>query len=839
MPFRNQIGPSVLDDNGFVKVTPYYSDKPSDPKRYMFSIENLAWSDNVDNLPNCEKGPGDLLTGKRGRIMWFPPYDLSVSENNSVNWESSNFIGRGEPVYTYNNTERTGTLSFKVIIDHPNYVNSFADMTGNNNGPDDHFVNSFWAGCIDPADTKFGDKLTVSEFSSIVTEDLTIPQKKVLTTEVGLPPLNVYFSNDNTEINPLYENGLSGSSKSQYIVYDNSDTGSGFGLKNGSVATITKSNVNGTTDVWPDRYNYGLNYSDPNSNCKNTSIVETPEGLKIRGFFDDKRVAILGDYLVNKCPHCIVKVKGFASIQGFTGSNLELAKKRAQVVYDRLVSELTPFYQAAGYSSDKIAKRIINLGGEEKPQSKSCVKQTKNNDQPPTDTLGCKKDRYTQITFEYSDELNSSETVQPDPIIKKQTKKVDTKITRKFYTECGYFEKLKQEDSFIFDKFREKIKYFHPAFHSTTPEGLNSRLTFLLQCTRQGPTLEAQGADNLAFGRPPVCILRLGDFYHTKIVIDNIGIDYEPLVWDLNPEGVGVQPMIANINMSFKFIGASSLYGPINKLQNALSFNYFANTHVYDPRADYISRELNNPTGAPQQDSTTTSSVTDSKDSGGVSNIKSISVGAYTYSLNKGVVDASDAPPVVTKEQIIDNTPEVNQLKANEIQLTNPFLSVVTTATTATTATTVTDCQVLQFFNIASIGNYNDGDDTIDMMFKWEPSKDVQNLELQKFNVIHVYLVTGNTVNVSTEIGQFYIEPNGTNNGVLLRNDFTTDEAVVVANNESKTFGYSVPLLDSNDDESTLFQSIKEKLKTASTTNGSSIMLQFCGTKRYFGFKNK
>jgi hypothetical protein len=30
--------------------------------------------------------------------------------------------------------------------------------------------------------------------------------------------------------------------------------------------------------------------------------------------------------------------------------------------------------------------------------------------------------------------------------------------------------------------------------------------------------------------------------------------------------------------------------GPINKLQNALSFNYFFNTQVYDPRADYIAK---------------------------------------------------------------------------------------------------------------------------------------------------------------------------------------------------------------------------------------------------------
>jgi hypothetical protein len=46
--------------------------------------------------------------------------------------------------------------------------------------------------------------------------------------------------------------------------------------------------------------------------------------------------------------------------------------------------------------------------------------------------------------------------------------------------------------------------------------------------------------------------------------------------------------MIANVTMSFKYIGGSTLYSPINKLQNALSFNYFANSQVYDPRADYV-----------------------------------------------------------------------------------------------------------------------------------------------------------------------------------------------------------------------------------------------------------
>ena len=124
-------------------------------------------------------------------------------------------------------------------------------------------------------------------------------------------------------------------------------------------------------------------------------------------------------------------------------------------------------------------------------------------------------------------------------------------------------------------------------FHSTTPEGFNSRLTFLHQCTRQGNTENSVGlATNLAFGRPPICVLRIGDFYNTKIIFDNLNIDFEPLIWDMNPEGIGVQPMLANVNMSFKFIGGSDLTGPIARLQNAITFNFFANTGVYDDRND-------------------------------------------------------------------------------------------------------------------------------------------------------------------------------------------------------------------------------------------------------------
>jgi RNAse (barnase) inhibitor barstar len=91
-------------------------------------------------------------------------------------------------------------------------------------------------------------------------------------------------------------------------------------------------------------------------------------------------------------------------------------------------------------------------------------------------------------------------------------------------------------------------------------------------------------ASNTAFGKPPICVLRLGDMYNTKIIINNLNISYDPLVWDLNPEGIGVQPMIANVNMSIKYIGGSGLRTYVDELQNALSFNYYANADIYDGR---------------------------------------------------------------------------------------------------------------------------------------------------------------------------------------------------------------------------------------------------------------
>ena len=129
--------------NGIPKYHPTKEDSTTTFKKFMLSLENLAWADNLADLPLQEIGPGDLLSGNKGRIMWFPPYDLRFDENTSANWSKTDFLGRGEPVYTYNNSSRSGQLSFKILVDHPQVINGYR-------GKRVDAIERFMAGCLTP-----------------------------------------------------------------------------------------------------------------------------------------------------------------------------------------------------------------------------------------------------------------------------------------------------------------------------------------------------------------------------------------------------------------------------------------------------------------------------------------------------------------------------------------------------------------------------------------------------------------------------------------------------------------------------------------------------------------
>ena len=214
----------------------------------------------------------------------------------------------------------------------------------------------------------------------------------------------------------------------------------------------------------------------------------------------------------------------------------------------------------------------------------------------PTSDIGSDfaiKDRRVDVTITYFPKGQDSD--DPQPTLNELLQKDLDIVSELFINETTYFDIIADDYPNYFDNISSRLTYFQPGFHSNTPEGLNTRLNFLQQCMRQGPSVynseDKIKPDNLAFGRPPICILRIGDFIHTKVVIKSLTINYaggSNIQWDLNPEGIGVQPMLADVNMTIEIIGGQSLQGPINRLQNAMSYNFYANTEMYDPRADSI-----------------------------------------------------------------------------------------------------------------------------------------------------------------------------------------------------------------------------------------------------------
>ncbi len=476
---------SVLGSNGMVKSYPTAIDRTTTFKKYMLSIENLAWADNLADLSLDEIGPGDPLSRNKGRIMWFPPYDLGFDESLSANWTKTDFIGRGEPVYTYNNSTRTGQLKFKILVDHPRVVNAYRGRRTNE-------IERFFAGCISPEEF-----LDLLDNSQGVSESTKSDIEKKLNLQIQQSTSTNYSASEKYTL-PFEEN-----------------ISSGVTIDSGSITSFLNQQKN-----------------------------------------SDKSVKII--------------VNGYAS-QDETNPNV-LAKNRAADIKSQ-VEVIVKGISNITYTIVSSSK-VIDISGD--PNSRRV-------------DLKISYDAVGDSTAQHkSTEVDSNLVTLP----------LDSQIVDNLrIDETRYFDFIGEEYPEYFETISEKIKYFHPGFHSTTPEGLNTRTTFLQQCVRQGPSVydknDSTGIkpQNLAFGRPPVCILRIGDYINTKICINSVNITYNAgssPQWDLNPEGIGVQPMMADVTLSIDIIGGQSLQGPISRLQNALSFNYYANTEMYERRSDQL-----------------------------------------------------------------------------------------------------------------------------------------------------------------------------------------------------------------------------------------------------------
>jgi len=398
------------------------------------------------------------------------------------------FIGRGEPVFTYNNTNRTGQLSFKVLVDHPRVINGYR-------GKRTDAIERFFAGCITPTQfLEFLDKN--SSISQNQKDEITKKYNEIQLEKVS----------NTTSIKETFE-----------FQFDTDES-----------------------DTWT-----------PSSTASVVSKIQT---------------------IINGEDKVKITVEGFAGSDDEQDSQ-QISTLRANAVWSSINDGLT----SAGVNSSDYSKQIIGKG---EPSSSSPsdrrVMVTVQNDALKGKDINHKDQSLGDLSF-YPEEVQLIDSLVID--------------------ENGYFEFVDANFPNYFSTISEKIKYFHPGFHSMTPEGLNTRLTFLQQCMRQGPSIyddkDTVQPQNLAFGRPPICILRIGDFFHTKIVINSLNITYEAgngIQWDMNPSGIGVQPMMANVTMSIDLIGGHSLLNPINRLQNALSFNFYANTEMYDVRADSVDK---------------------------------------------------------------------------------------------------------------------------------------------------------------------------------------------------------------------------------------------------------
>ena len=105
------------------------------------------------------------------------------------------------------------------------------------------------------------------------------------------------------------------------------------------------------------------------------------------------------------------------------------------------------------------------------------------------------KDASYRVDVLIEADVENSEQAQPKEEVKKSATgtlspdEIRTQVDNLIIDEGAYFEYIDGNYPNYFKTISEKIKYFHPGYHSLTPEGFNSRLTFLNQCMRQGPSI--------------------------------------------------------------------------------------------------------------------------------------------------------------------------------------------------------------------------------------------------------------------------------------------------------------------------------------------------------------
>ena len=658
--FNLNISPTKNPGSTNIVADDATSNKGGMAKKYMFSIENLAWRTSsrpgytYDELPTCEKGPNG------GRVMWFPPYNLKFSDSSKPSFHPTHFLGRPEPIYTYKDTTRSGTLSWDIIVDSPSVMNLLIEnqLKGAAKERVDSIIDSFFAGCV-----KYDIYELAQKFNTIPSKDLYTYQEILNKPQLTQEELNyvveaipkdpevltsdLYGDVPETKIvsNEPELQAFADAYSNLSFYFDNNVPGPNNGTSSSEDYLNAYNNYISNKQVYGAQANNLFNTDDFNGNTIDffDNVIENNFNKINSG--SSCMVQDLYKILSEQKGTISITLEGAASAKATPEYNQKLSERRVDSVIKYLQNYSEGDVSFTKYLEDGSLK-INSAGGSGEnttipvgegnisQDSINCTQETKDKNGKTNQgslvysvsAMACRRVRITSINYtdipkeetimvnkiigETTEIINppSDETSgqgitpqfpKPQPTItieKKLKEGISKKILRNLLTECNYFEVLKENVPMVYDSIKEKIRYFNPAFHSMTPEGLNARLTFLNQCTRPGETVPTIGADgkpksndaiNTSFGAPPILVLRIGDFYNCKIVPNNLSFTYEPLIYDMNPEGIGLQPMLVKVSLTFDMIGGHGLKEPVDQLQNALSFNYYANTEIYDERSTW------------------------------------------------------------------------------------------------------------------------------------------------------------------------------------------------------------------------------------------------------------
>tara|TARA_R110001583_G_scaffold4356_7_gene25347 strand:+ start:5813 stop:10138 length:4326 start_codon:yes stop_codon:yes gene_type:complete len=590
-------GGSVINDVGGAHIAP---NSRTDTKNFMFSLENLAWKDHaLENLASHEIGPNG------GRLMWFPPYIESWTENTSANWTQTDFLGRMEPIFTYKNSFRQGNLNFMMVTDYPEVLDSVvpefkgdADMKAAQFFGGEDFDEKFRDVILDDSQW-VGNKKFEADMKEVVDAGAEkasskLPEMGAIPSNFDTIPTTLYYFSGCTEIGSRalwkwpYSPDQEGSSEcsncgrlweGQYQAVDQS---SAFLSRGGTAKIGAQTRLRAMGDYLA------------TDEGKRFQVVVTYYKAPVRSYSSENpnHVVVVGNHgapFPGEEPEFIDTPLSEEAIQLVNKDMNKCGPARA----GRLIAGINRLVVAAEsattttqtWYSDESApegRYKMDYGGDANYDDILVIKE------PSSAGFGVPL-QVDALPITVHLELNpdlASEEAKEQVAAEFEERKTTVRTN---YTDAGksripdgtFFEALQENDLFAFNNYKDNIKNFHPAFHSIHPCAFNSRMTFLNQCLRAGPSIEGTvGPNNMSFGRPPICVLRLGDYYHCKIVLNNIDFSYEQPFWDLNPEGIGAQPWIVRVSMQFFIVGGMSLSGPISQLQNAVSFNYFANTEL-------------------------------------------------------------------------------------------------------------------------------------------------------------------------------------------------------------------------------------------------------------------